>query len=151
VDGNDLFAMVKVIRDAAQKARDHKRPTFIEAVTYRLGDHTTADDARRYRDEKELESWKGRDPLIRMRAYLEGKKKWDDAKQEAMEAKAKELVSQVVKNAETIVDPTVDDVFNWTFAELPDEIVRQRETMRTSSLGQHPEQETLAAQSYQTT
>lgn len=150
-DGNDIFATYKTAKDAIEYAEKESRPVFIEMITYRLGDHTTADDARRYRDEKELASWQHKDPLIRMRTFLEGKGKWDDAKQEAMEAKAKELVSQVVKNAEGIADPTVDDVFNWTFAELPEEIIRQRETLRTSSLGQHPEQETLAPRTYQTT
>jgi pyruvate dehydrogenase E1 component alpha subunit len=140
VDGNDLFAMVKVIRDAAQKARDHKRPTFIEAVTYRLGDHTTADDARRYRDREEVDIWAQRDPLIRLRMYLQQRKLWDKGKQEALEMKAKEHVAGVVKRAEEIAAPTSDDVFDHTFAELPDEIRLQRDTLRTSSIGQDPSQ-----------
>jgi pyruvate dehydrogenase E1 component alpha subunit len=140
VDGNDLFAMVKVIRDAAKKARDHKRPTFIEAVTYRIGDHTTADDARRYRDRDEVDIWLQRDPLIRLRMYLEQRKLWDKGRQEALEKKAKETVAGVVKRAEEIVAPTSDDVFDHTFAELPDEIRLQRDTLRTSSIGQDPSQ-----------
>jgi pyruvate dehydrogenase E1 component alpha subunit len=80
-DGNDLFAMTKVVRDAAERARKDKRPTFIEAVTYRLGDHTTADDARRYRDPDEVEMWKLRDPIIRLRKHMESKKLWNSQKQ----------------------------------------------------------------------
>jgi pyruvate dehydrogenase E1 component alpha subunit len=145
-DGNDIFAVYKVVKEAIERARMEHKPTFIEALTYRLGDHTTADDARRYRDPEEVEAWIGRDPLIRTRAYLESKGLWDDEKQAALEARAKEIVSEVVKNAEGIDAPPVTDVFDHTFAVLNDELIRQRETMRTSSLGQEPSQETLSGQ-----
>jgi len=143
IDGNDIFASYKVTRDAIQTAVNDNQPVFIEAVTYRLGDHTTADDARRYRDPKELESWMKKDPLIRTRKYLESKGLWSDKKQKDLEARAKQIVDEVVKNAEGIAAPTKEDIFDWTFAELPPEIVRQKETMRTNSLGQMPEQEKL--------
>ncbi len=69
-------------RDAAKFAREKSRPVFIEAVTYRLGDHTTADDARRYRDQAEVDMWKQRDPILRVRALLkEGKGLWNDKRQ----------------------------------------------------------------------
>ena len=140
VDGNDLFAMVKVIGDAAKNARENNRPTFIEALTYRLGDHTTADDARRYRDAEELEMWEKRDPLIRTRMYLEQRDLWDGAKEEEqLDVVAKEIV-QVVKNAEEIDAPTAADMFDNMYADLSPELQRQRETMRTSSLGQDPSQ-----------
>ncbi|NNM26659.1 MAG: thiamine pyrophosphate-dependent dehydrogenase E1 component subunit alpha [Phycisphaerales bacterium] len=138
VDGNDLFAMVKVIRDAAVRARDEKRPTFIEAVTYRLGDHTTADDARRYRDADEVEMWKKRDPLIRLRLFLDERKLWTTKKEEALQASAKEIVSAVVKRAEEIAEPTTNDIFDHTFAEIPPNLRVQRSTLRTHSLGQDP-------------
>ena len=143
-DGNDIFAVYKVVKEAVDRARMEHKPTFIEALTYRLGDHTTADDARRYRDPEEVEAWVKRDPLIRTRKYLEAKKMWDDAKQTALEAKAKAMVSEIVKNAEGIAAPATTDIFDYTFAVLNDEIIRQRETMRTNSLGQHPEQDTLS-------
>jgi TPP-dependent pyruvate/acetoin dehydrogenase alpha subunit len=136
VDGNDLFAMVKVVRDAAEKARQEKQPTFIEAVTYRLGDHTTADDARRYRDPEELEQWKLRDPLIRLRGWLEARKLWDSGKEEALWTRAKEEVAVVVKEAEGIAPPKTGDIFDYTYAEPDAELRRQRNTRRTSSLGQ---------------
>jgi pyruvate dehydrogenase E1 component alpha subunit len=139
-DGNDLFAMVKVVRDAAKTAREKKRPTFIEAVTYRMGDHTTADDARRYRKGEEVEEWKKRDPLLRLRKYLEERKLWDEKKQEAISAKAKETVSAVVKRAEEIAAPSPIDMFDHTYAELPDELRIQRNTMRTGCIGQDPSQ-----------
>ncbi len=139
-DGNDIFAVVYCMKEAAKRARENNRPTFIEAVTYRLGDHTTADDARRYRDAKEVEKWNNRDPMIRLRNYLVQRKLWDDAKQEAAVARAKEAVTAAVKRAEEIASPKTADIFNSMYAELPDDLVIQRETMMTHSLGQHPEE-----------
>jgi TPP-dependent pyruvate/acetoin dehydrogenase alpha subunit len=138
VDGNDLFAVVKVVKEAAARARKTRRPTFIEAVTYRLGDHTTADDARRYRDAAEVERWKQRDPMLRLRTYMTALKLWDDTKQRAAEAKAREVVAAAVKRAETITAPAAADMFNSMYAEAPGHLRRQRDTMRTSSLGQDP-------------
>jgi pyruvate dehydrogenase E1 component alpha subunit len=135
-DGNDLFAVTKVVRDAAERARAERRPTFIEAVTYRLGDHTTADDARRYRDSAEVEQWKVKDPLTRLRKHLVGLKLWDDGQEARAAAQAKEHVAAVVKRAEEIAPPDKADIFNFMYAELCDEMPAQRETMRTSSLGQ---------------
>jgi pyruvate dehydrogenase E1 component alpha subunit len=140
VDGNDIFAMVKVTREAAKRARENKRPTFIEAVTYRLGDHTTADDARRYREADEVEAWRKKDPLIRLRMYLEQRDLWDAKKEEQLQARAKQEVSAVVKRAEEIEAPAASDMFNYMFAELPEELRTQRDTMRTSSIGQDPAQ-----------
>ncbi len=143
IDGNDIFASYKATRDAIELAVNENKPTFIEAVTYRLGDHTTADDARRYRDQAELDAWTKKDPLIRVRAYLEAKKLWNDDKQADLEKRAKELVSKVVKNAEGIEAPTTDDIFNYTFADIPQQLRKQRDSMRTTALGQNPQQETL--------
>ncbi len=145
IDGNDIFASYKVTRDAIDFARRENRPVFIEAVTYRLGDHTTADDARRYRDPKELESWQRKDPLIRTRKYLESRGLWDEKRQAELDARAKRTTEEVVKRAEGIEKPVFEDIFDYTFATLDPELQRQRETRRTSSLGQVPEQERLRA------
>ncbi|MFG0331425.1 MAG: pyruvate dehydrogenase (acetyl-transferring) E1 component subunit alpha [Phycisphaerales bacterium] len=133
-DGNDIFACVKVARDAIERARSENKVTFIEFLTYRMGDHTTADDARRYRDPAEVEKWAGRDPLLRIRKYLTKRKKWDDAKQEKLEAAAKKEVQEVVKRAEGVEKPTTDDIFDYTFADLPEALREQRATLRTASL-----------------
>ncbi|MCA9306532.1 MAG: hypothetical protein KDA16_08360, partial [Phycisphaerales bacterium] len=130
-------------KEAITRALKQNKPTFIEAVTYRLGDHTTADDARRYRDPKEVEAWVKRDPLIRVRKYMDAKKLWDDEKQAELEARAKKIVEEVVRNAEGIATPGKDDIFDYTFEKIEGQLVTQRDTMRTNSLGQHPQQETL--------
>ncbi|MEX2218788.1 MAG: pyruvate dehydrogenase (acetyl-transferring) E1 component subunit alpha [Phycisphaerales bacterium] len=146
VDGNDLFAVYKASRDAIERARAGGGPSFIEAVTYRLGDHTTADDARRYRPADELEHWQKKDPLVRLRKYLEQKDLWNEAKQARLEERAKTIVAEVVKTAEGIEKPTNDDIFDHTFAApLPAELETQKRTMRTSSLGQSPDQARLSS------
>jgi pyruvate dehydrogenase E1 component alpha subunit len=144
VDGNDLIAVYKVTRDAAKRAKSGGGPTFIEAVTYRLADHTTADDARRYRDPKEVEAWVGKDPIIRLRKYLTAKGLWNDEKQRQLDEEAKVMVADVIKAAETIAKPSTDDIFDHVFATLTPELELQKKTMRTHSLGQFPEQAGLA-------
>ena len=133
-DGNDIFACTYVVKQAAERARAKKRPTFIEAVTYRLGDHTTADDARRYRDQKEVDAWKAKDPIIRFRKYLVDRKLWSDAQEAALKEQAERDVAAAVKRAEEIAAPTSADIFNHMYAELPADLVRQREEMETHSL-----------------
>jgi pyruvate dehydrogenase E1 component alpha subunit len=145
VDGNDLFAVYRATKEAADRARDGGGPSFIEAVTYRLADHTTADDARRYRDPKEVEAWQGKDPAIRLKKYLVQRNLWNDEKQAALDEQAKQAVTEVVRKAEGIAKPDIADIFDYTFAELPKELELQKRTMRTSSLGQFPEQAGLAA------
>ena len=140
VDGNDIFAVYKATRDALERARQGGGVTLIEAVTYRLADHTTADDARRYRDEAEVASWRAKDPIIRTRKYLESKSLWNDTRQVELEDRAKTIVAEVVRTAETIAKPSTDDIFDYTYATLDPELERQKRTMRTSSLGQDPSQ-----------
>src|SRR5690606_4610691 len=96
---------------------------------------TTADDARRYRDAAEVEIWKQRDPLVRLRNYLTERKLWDSSKQEKAESRAKEEVAAAVKRAEEIAAPDKADFFNYMYAELPADLAEQRDTMRTNSLG----------------
>ncbi len=147
VDGNDLFAVFKASKDAIDRARAGGGPSFIEAVTYRLADHTTADDARRYRDPEEVQAWAGKDPLIRLRKYLDAKKLWSDAKQAELDEIAKTMVVEVIKAAETIEKPKVTEMFDSMYASLPAELEVQRRTLRTHSLGQDPSQIRLRAAS----
>ena len=146
IDGNDIFATFRATRDAAVRARQGGGPSFIEAVTYRLGDHTTADDARRYRDQAEVDAWFSKDPLIRTRKYMESKGLWTDKQQAELEERAVRIVNEVAKTAMEIENPDPADFFNDMFAELPTDLVRQRDTMRTTSLGLDPDQAGLRSQ-----
>jgi len=140
VDGNDIFACVYAVRQAAARAREKCRPTFIEMVTYRLGDHTTADDARRYRDQNEVDAWKAKDPLIRVRKHMEKLGLWNDAKEAELKERAAKDVADAVARAENIAPPQVTDFFNAMYEELPADLALQRDTMQTHSLGQDPSQ-----------
>ncbi len=140
VDGNDIFAVYKASKEALERARSGGGVTLIEAVTYRLADHTTADDARRYRDEAEVASWRAKDPIIRTRKYLETKGLWNDTRQAEIEERGKAIVQEVVRTAEGIEKPSIDDIFDYTFAALDPELERQKKTLRTSSIGQEPSQ-----------
>lgn len=130
VDGNDLFAVYQVTREAIERARAGLGPTLIEAVTYRLGPHTTADDPTRYRDESEVESWKSRDPLERLRIYLSERGRWDPESETRIEAQAAEAVDRAIVEAESLPPPTGDDMFDSMFAELPSDLAAQRDELR---------------------
>ncbi|MCH2160333.1 MAG: pyruvate dehydrogenase (acetyl-transferring) E1 component subunit alpha [Phycisphaerales bacterium] len=139
-DGNDLFAMVSCMKKAAKQARKHNRPFFIEAVTYRLGDHTTADDARRYRDDDEVELWKQRDPMIRLREYMKNRGIWDDSKEAAINERAEKEVAAVVERAEKIEPLQITDFFETMYADMPADLELQKRMLRTSSIGEDPSQ-----------
>ena len=145
IDGNDLLAVYKASHEAIERARAGGGPSFLEAVTYRLADHTTADDARRYRDQKEVDAWATKDPVIRLRKYLTTKGIWDDTKQAALDEASRLNAAEVVKTAETIAKPAKTDIFDYTYATIPPELEVQRRTMQTHSLGQHPEQVGLSS------
>jgi pyruvate dehydrogenase E1 component alpha subunit len=145
VDGNDIFAVYLATKEARERGVRGEGPSFIEGITYRLGDHTTADDARRYRSAEEVEAWLRKDPLIRTRKYMESRGVWDDKKQEELEARAKKIVGEVVKTAEGIEPPKPADFFDHMYASLPRNLRVQRDTMQTHSLGQDPEQAGLKA------
>jgi pyruvate dehydrogenase E1 component alpha subunit len=118
VDGNDLFAVYRETRAALDKALRGEGPTFIECFTYRLSDHTTADDASRYRTEEEVGRWKEKDPLKRLRLYMERKGLWSEEDEYRIREKARAEVEEAVKRAEA--EPPADpaDMLAYTYREL---------------------------------
>src|SRR3989344_3233365 len=118
VDGNDVFAVYKATLDAVNAARAGGGPAFIECFTYRVGDHTTADDASRYRSAKEVEAWRKKDPIERLRKYLEHKKLWNKKYEEKLQASIQKKVSAAVEAAESIAPQSVDSIFNHTYSKL---------------------------------
>jgi len=146
VDGNDIFAVYKAVYDARERARQGGGVTMIEAITYRLGDHTTADDARRYRDQNEVEAWKAKDPMIRTRKYLESRGLWNDSLQKEHEEKAEISVKAIVDQVLSWPNPDKSEMFDSLYATMPAYLAKQRDTMQTHSLGQNPEQAGLKAQ-----
>ncbi|NNL95717.1 MAG: pyruvate dehydrogenase (acetyl-transferring) E1 component subunit alpha [Xanthomonadales bacterium] len=127
VDGNDLIACRWAMDNALQHAREGKGPTVIEMITYRLSDHTTADDATRYRGGEEVEAaWK-REPLIRLKTYLAEQGAWDDDKEEALQAEAAEAVQAAVDEYQAVADPGLESMFDYMYASLPHDLEAQRE------------------------
>lgn len=125
VDGNDIFAVYKAASEAVRKAKDGNGPTFIECFTYRMSDHTTADDAARYRLKEEIESWKLKDPILRLRLFMEKKGLWNNQYQTDVANKAKEAVDEAVKNEEAIEYPQPKDMFTFTYEKLTQRQMRQ--------------------------
>ncbi|OHA63840.1 MAG: pyruvate dehydrogenase (acetyl-transferring) E1 component subunit alpha [Candidatus Wildermuthbacteria bacterium RIFCSPHIGHO2_01_FULL_47_27] len=117
VDGNDVFAVYKATQDALQKARAGKGPTLIEAYTYRLENHTTADDWKRYRSEKEVEEWRKKDPVARLKKYMEKETIWSEKREKELQEKEKTQVLDAVKKFESVPPPAPEDIFKYLYAE----------------------------------
>jgi len=124
VDGNDVFACLAVTRKAMQAARDGQGPTLIEAYTYRMGAHTTTDDPTRYRLASELESWKLKDPVERVKAYLVRTGSADAAFFDEIEAEANQVGRHIRKACLEMPDPAPLSMFENVYAE-PTALLRE--------------------------
>ncbi|MBI5893347.1 MAG: pyruvate dehydrogenase (acetyl-transferring) E1 component subunit alpha [Deltaproteobacteria bacterium] len=129
VDGNDVFAVYKAAKDAIEKAKAGNGPTFIECFTYRLADHTTADDAARYRSNEEVENWKAKDPLLRLRLFMQKKGIWNQKYEDDAVKMAKEKVDEAVKMEENAEPPKPEDVFRYTYSELTQRQIKQMKSL----------------------
>ena len=126
IDGNDLFAVYETVKEAADRARAGEGPTLIEAVTYRVGPHTTADDPKRYRSDDEGEDWRSRDPLERVRIYLSERDAWDDEWQSAIETEASTEIERAIELAEAMPPLRPGEILDAMFDELPPHLEAQR-------------------------
>jgi pyruvate dehydrogenase E1 component alpha subunit len=127
VDGNDLIASRWAMEQALERARAGKGATIIEMMTYRLSDHTTADDATRYRDREEVEeAWK-REPVARLRRYLIDQGAWSREQDDALVKEAAELVESEVAEYLAVGKPGIESMFDYMYAELPHDLSEQRE------------------------
>ncbi|MDQ4004699.1 MAG: pyruvate dehydrogenase (acetyl-transferring) E1 component subunit alpha [Actinomycetota bacterium] len=127
VDGNDVLASYQVTREAAERARVEHTPTLIEAVTYRMGPHSTADDRSRYQPTEEIESWRALDPLVRFRTFLEAEKLIDYSFLDDVERDAKEVASTVRGGIVGAPPLDVREMFGWVFSDIPVSLGRQRD------------------------
>ncbi len=127
VDGNDALAMYKATKEALERAHAGEGPTLIEAVTYRLMMHTTADDPTKYRAEEEVEQWKKRDPIPRFRTYLETKGIWNAERQTALETEIKAEIDTAIKEFESVTDRKPDAPFDHVYGTRHDSIEEQRQ------------------------
>ncbi len=126
VDGNDLIAVLEGMRRAYERARKGEGGTVIEFMTYRLHDHTTADDARRYRSDDEVKAAWTREPIARLRTWLTAEKVWDEAQEKAWLEECGRLVDiEINAYLETAVQP-VEAMFDYLYADPPPDLLEQR-------------------------
>ncbi len=126
VDGNDILAVYAGTMEAVETARSGKGPTFIEAVTYRMFGHSTADDPTRYRPKEEVEEWEGKDPLRRFWRYLEKKGIMERAEEEAMRQAVTDEVLQGIKMAEEAGPVPPGTLLEDVFEEEPWHLLDQK-------------------------
>ncbi|MHA2363408.1 MAG: pyruvate dehydrogenase (acetyl-transferring) E1 component subunit alpha [Candidatus Hodarchaeales archaeon] len=119
VDGNDIFAVYQVVKDAAERARNGEGPTLIEALTYRMGPHTSSDDPTKYRNEEEVDLYSKRDPIIRFQNYLINKGLLVENNVEEIRKKHEKAINQFINDIESISPPSIEDIFTDVYAEMP--------------------------------
>jgi pyruvate dehydrogenase E1 component alpha subunit len=129
VDGNDIIAMAEATHQAIEKARQGQGATLIEALSYRLGDHTTADDARRYRSNEEVEQAWQKEPLKRFRHYLYQQNLWDDTKEQALLKECEQQVEQAVTTYQHYTPQPPEAMFDHLYETLPSQLEKQRQAL----------------------
>jgi pyruvate dehydrogenase E1 component alpha subunit len=135
VDGNDVLAVYAAVREAAERARSGGGPTLIEALTYRLADHTTSDDASKYRKKEAVADWEKKDPIERFKAYLAKKGLWDEAFEKNVRDAAADRVEKAVAEAEAALPPSVEDLFTFTYGSMTPNLEEQLEEAKTAKEG----------------
>jgi 2-oxoisovalerate dehydrogenase E1 component alpha subunit len=122
VDGNDMLAVYRATREAVERARRGDGPTLIEALTYRIGSHTTSDDATRYRDEAEVDAWRARDPIERYRRWLLSAGHVDDAAVAEIERRAESWIADVRAAVTALGTPPREELFAFAYADPPPDV-----------------------------
>lgn len=132
IDGNDFFAVYETVSKARKYCLQNKKPVFIEAMTYRLGAHSTSDDPSRYRHEKEVTKWEKKCPILRLRLFLERKKLWDDKKEESFQNKIKNEVDRAIEVAKKLPSPPLKSLIEDVYFEIPETLKEQYNEMIAS-------------------
>jgi 2-oxoisovalerate dehydrogenase E1 component alpha subunit len=130
VDGNDLFAVIKVARDAVARAVRGEGSTIIETMTYRMSGHSTSDDPKAYRPDAWLDPWRALDPIARVRRYLERTAGHTEAKDKELETEIDAEIRAAVAVAEKTPPPSLESIFENVYAEPPWHLVEQSEALR---------------------
>jgi len=131
VDGNDVLAVYAATKEALLKAKKGGGPTLIEAYTYRMSNHTTSDDALKYRTEEEVKEWAKRDPVDRFRIYLGKKGLWNDEIEAKIVKEAETFVDKEVQEAEKTPPLSAEELFIHVYADMPLKLKEQLEELKT--------------------
>lgn len=129
VDGQDVLAVRSVVKEAADRARSGGGPSLIEAVTYRYGSHSSADDDTKYRARDEVELWRGRDPIVRFRRFLEREGVWSEELETRLRSEATAEVDAAIREAEASGDPGATDFFDDVYLEPTPLLRSQRKAL----------------------
>jgi 2-oxoisovalerate dehydrogenase E1 component alpha subunit len=131
-DGNDLLAVIAATREALARAARGEGATLIEAITYRLSGHSTSDDPKAYREEDEVEEWRRRDPIARLRRLLNARGLFSEADQAKLEAATQDEIKKAILSAERAPMPSIPSMFEDVYAEPPWHLVEQCEYLLRS-------------------
>jgi pyruvate dehydrogenase E1 component alpha subunit len=129
VDGNDIVAVYKVVKEALERGKNGEGPTLIESVTYRLGDHTTSDDASRYRSVEELNYWLARDPIERLKKYFRKVGTWDEGYGQWVQETVSREIDEAIDKAMQIGKPGPEELFDNIWSSMPKELAQQKEEL----------------------
>jgi 2-oxoisovalerate dehydrogenase E1 component alpha subunit len=126
VDGNDVFAVIAATRAALERGARGEGPTLIEAITYRMGGHSTSDDPNRYRESQALAEWAARDPIERLKVYLIVRELWNDGADAELRADVDRRFREAVAIAERTPGPALESMFDDVYEKIPWHLVEQR-------------------------
>lgn len=129
-DGNDIFSVIKAMRYAIEKARSGKGPTMIEFVTYRLGDHSSADDQKKYRDQKEVDEWRKKEPVERLKKFMLSKGLWSDKFEQDIISEATQVAEKAIADAENIPSQKLEELFENIFSEMTPNLKEELEELK---------------------
>lgn len=131
VDGNDFFAVHETVQKAKKACLKGEGPVFIEAMTYRLGAHSTSDDPTRYRPDHEAQKWEKKCPMLRLGLFLKKKKLWSEAKEKEFAADVKQQVDAAIEEAKKTPPPPIESLIQGVYFEPTPRLKEQFERLRT--------------------
>lgn len=130
VDGNDFFAVYDIVAKARKLSLEGKGPVLIEAMTYRMGAHSTSDDPSLYRSEEEVAFWKGRCPMLRLRRYLESRGLWNEEKEKELIKNISEEISTAITTAKATERPPLKYIIEHVYFDVPHALKEQYEELK---------------------
>lgn len=130
VDGNDVLAVYNAVTAARNMCVEELRPVLIEAMTYRVGHHSTSDDSTAYRSVDEVKYWHQKDhPITRLRKYMEQRKWWDDTQENDWRSDCKKQVMHALTSAEKRKKPPIDQIFADVYDQMPESLRQQQDSL----------------------